>query len=778
MTERYLRAALMTEPKIAANTPGTSVEGYWVDSSSFFFLAERMESALGRIMAIPSIANADANKVEELMSHEELAALLSTQSDTPVTLEALSWAELDMPDRYTLSVSVAGQGYLIDLIRRAVIRTERCDPAPALYSPDGHHACFVEGYDLWLRDRKTGAVRAWTMNGAAHNCYGQQSETGLGAISYRQRPSPVGLWSPDSKWFLTHRIDERSLPEMPLVQHAPPGGGRPVLHRYKYPLPGDPLPVATYLAIHVESGRMVCFDDFPVEVAGFSPFLFRRVWFSGPDTAWMLRVDRYCKHAELIRLDLAQGDGKIVLSERVESGYLDLHPLWVGTPNVRTLPESSEIIWFSERDGWGHLYLYDIATGVMKNQITRGEWLVRDLVHVDEANRKVLFLANGVDPDLDPARKTLCSVNFDGSGFEVVLSHAGDIYLPPTEPCGLEQDRPYRPSGASAGVSADGRFGVVRYGSVSHGNRTEIVDLSTRQGFTIASVSPLAGEPATRPFAARAADEKTRLHGVMFFPPDFDANEQYPLVDYIYPGPQVAHQPQSYRALNSAPALALAELGFVVIMLDTRAMPIGSRAFHQQGYGTPLEPQLADHAAVVRQLCAQHRFIDPDRVGMIGQSGGGSATARALFDYAGIFKVAVAACGNHDSNRFAALWSDKYRGPGDPQLWAKDANNAVAHKLQGKLLLISGEMDEAVHVSQTLSLVDSLIHANKDFDLLIVPNEGHSVLMTNGYALRRAWDYLVRHLLGKSPPRDFVIAFDPHELYRFAKRCAREVRNP
>jgi dipeptidyl aminopeptidase/acylaminoacyl peptidase len=262
----------------------------------------------------------------------------------------------------------------------------------------------------------------------------------------------------------------------------------------------------------------------------------------------------------------------------------------------------------------------------------------------------------------------------------------------------------------------------------------------------------------------------------MFLPSDFDESQRYPLIDYIYPGPQIAQKPQSFRSMNSTVARALAELGFITVMFDTRGMPFRSRTLHQMGYGHLLEPQLADHAAVVRQLCKCYAFIDGDRIGIVGQSGGGAAAARALFDYGDLFKVGVSICGNHDSNQMNASWSDRYRGPGDPQRWADQANGTAAGKLTGNLLLISGDMDENVHVGHTLGLVDALVRANKDFDLLIVPNAGHEVLMSNGYVQRRIWDYFVRHLRAETPPRDFEVRYESHELARFLKRYGQEYR--
>jgi dipeptidyl aminopeptidase/acylaminoacyl peptidase len=260
----------------------------------------------------------------------------------------------------------------------------------------------------------------------------------------------------------------------------------------------------------------------------------------------------------------------------------------------------------------------------------------------------------------------------------------------------------------------------------------------------------------------------------MFLPDGFDSARRYPLVDHIYPGPQVAHKPQLYESLTAAMPMALSRIGFVVIMLDTRGVPTNSRRHHQAGYGHLLEPQLADHAAVIRQLCDRHSFLDRARVGVVGASGGGAAAARALFDYGDVYKVGVAICGNHDSSHYAAIWSDKYRGPGSPQAWIDQSNAAAAHKLQGRLLLISGDMDENVHVSQTLALTDALIRAHKDFDLLIVPNAGHDVAMTNGYTQRRVWDYFVRYLLGAQPPENFALTFTSHELAQFTRRCRQE----
>jgi len=315
----------------------------------------------------------------------------------------------------------------------------------------------------------------------------------------------------------------------------------------------------------------------------------------------------------------------------------------------------------------------------------------------------------------------------------------------------------------------------VRYTSLDKGNRTEILEIGTPNTLSVAALTPTSGEPTARAFTATAADGSTRLYGAMILPPDFDEHRSYPLIDYLYPGPQVAHRPQAFGSMHLAQAHVLAELGFIVVMFDTRGVPLRSRELHQRGYGSLLEPQLADHAAVVRELCTRHPFIDADRVGVLGASAGGAASARALFDYGDLFKVGVSVCGCHDPDTYCAPWSEKYRGPDASNLIDKP-NTQLAHQLRGKLLLIHGDLDENVPVSQTLALADALIHASKDFDLLIVPNEGHGVLLTSGYAQRRVWDYFVCHLLGQTPPPDFELHFDSHEIARCLERFSLELQ--
>jgi dipeptidyl-peptidase 4 len=770
--ERYLLASECTAPRVAMRCASTA--GYWLSDNEFFFVKEEQRSPQERPVAIPSIADCSADSITEVMPLEKLASLMARSVPEALGPEILRGARVDMPDRETLAVSLRNMTYLIDTRTQRVLSTSASAP-PALHSPDGRYACYIHKNDLWLRDRSSGAARPLTTDGAAHRCYGQEPETNLAAVSYRKRKRPVGLWSPDSEWFLTHRIDERDVPELGLMENSLPGGGRPILHRYAYPMVGDPLPEAQFVAIHPGSGRTVLFED-RLLVSNFSPFSMGRVWHGHGErrVAFAIAVDRFSKVVELCEFNLVQGTSRLVLREQASSGYLNLNVMATGTPNVCTLVDSDEVIWFSERDGWGHLYLYDGRTGSLKNQITRGNWVVRDIVYVDERRRRVLFLACGLDSAADPAWRSLCSIDFEGLDLKVLLAREGDLSVP-VDLRTAGQERPF--GRATAGVSPDGRFVVVNYGNVERGDGTQILDLARGTFLSLVKETPRADGVRTHRCTARAADGVTVLHGVIFLPSDFEKSHRYPLIDYIYPGPQVTHQPQYLDSLDASVAKGIAELGFVTLMLDTRGMPTRSRSFQQLGYGSLLEPQLADHAAVVQELSKRYPFIDGERIGILGQSAGGAAAARALFDYGTTYKVGVAVCGDHAPRFYSSAWSDKYRGPPpESGTWSDQDNTAVAHKLSGHLLLIAGDMDENVHVSQTLALADTLIGANRDFELLIVPNAGHDVLMTDGYTIRRIWDFFVRHLLKREPPNHFHLRFRPEELERYAEQTKREAR--
>ncbi len=777
--ERYERAAAFLPQHIGLKLTGAVNNGYWIDDHRYFFCVS--EAVDGQQQSAPSIADAVNGSVSPVLEIETLAGLISAQCDKAIASVDLASAVYDMPNAATLVVTLGVDSYHITLDKFAMMRAETLDPVAALHSPDGRYAAFLKGHDLWVKDRESGATQPLTTDGEAYYAYGRACESGASPISERNHPAPVGLWSQDSQWFVSHRIDERYLPEGALVEHAPSGNRRPIPHIFKVAGPDVDRPKAEFIAWHLPTGRIIRAVDRTVIAQIFCPFSARQCWFT-EDRFYFFDWDRYASEVSLVAMDLATGAVWAVMTETADSGWINLHPLVMGQPMVRPLSRSGELIWYSQSDGRGHLYLHDLTNGSLKCQITEGPWVVRELIYVDEVKRRILFLASGFTEDCDPCRRRLCAINFDGSGFETIFVADGDLAVNSDPMAGVDQYNPFRPSYAPSGVSPDGRYVAATLGSADQATQALLIDTKNGRQLEIArlNIDALWHAPKPQPFEALAADGVTKLVGAMYFPSDFDVSKSYPLVAYIYPGPQISWFARRFSNAMALMLQSVVELGMVGIILETRGTPNRDRAFHQAGKGRLHEPQLGDHAAVIEQLCQRHTFLDRSRIGIFGQSGGGYATARALFDYPNIFKVGVSVCGNHDNRNYIAHWIDKFGGRPGTEERNDQANVSVAHKLQGKLLLMHGDMDDNVHPAHTLALSAALIAAGKDFDQLIMPGITHAVLSESPYAMQRLWTYFARHLLDAGPPANFklewtasgaTVAMSMFRNYYYAEGC-------
>lgn len=756
----YNRARAVLPHVLAPQLTGNVTEAYWIDNHRLFYtVSERVDG--GAILLRPMIANAQTGSSASAIVFDDLLELLSNQPGKMPALSDLAGATYDMPGGDRLVATLSGAAYHIALDRHALIAIEPLDPLPALYSPDGRNAAFLKDDTVWLRDRATGIERRLLPDGEPLYRFGHPFEAGAAPLAGRRHPVPQGLWSADSAWFVTHRIDERHLPDGGLVEHAPANGGAPIVHRYKVSLAGDPLPRVEFIAVHVATGRIISAADEPTIPQAFSPFQFRHCWFAG-GCFYYLTNDRFCATIGLIELDLQTGALRRVIEEQAGSGWLDTSASLGGQPLIRVLSASSELIWYSEADGFGHLYLHDLRSGARKHRITRGAWMVREIVHVDETERHLLYLANGAEGDRDPALRRLYAIDFDGTGNAMLLDTGDDIGIRPDIVAGVEQTRPHRPSYASSGISPNGHYAVASLGAANLPTRVIVADLEAQRNLTLAEsdIDGLWRAPKPQLFEALACDGVTKLYGALYLPSDFDADRSYPLVDYIYPGPQTNWFQRRFPTPDALLLQSVAELGMVGVIVESRGLPLRSRAFHQAGHGSLHEPQLGDHAAVMSQLCDRYPFLDRNRIGIVGQSGGGHAAARALFDYPEVFKAGVSICGNHDCRNYLSFWIDKYGGrPGTP---ARDAqsNLDAAARLQGHLLLIHGDMDDNVHVGQTLALGARLNEAGQRFRQLIIPGAGHGVIFESAAAITAMWDFFAEHLLDAGPPKDLTLRFD------------------
>ena len=744
--ERYAAAERLLEHRRSSLVVGGKVVPRWLEKGVRFWYRREDPAGASFVLVEPS-----AGTREPAFDHGRLAKALEAVSGAAVDAAALPFAAIEPVDG---GVEFAA----FDARWRCDLPTYNCEkvdtPAPGnpmeARSPDKRWAVTRRDHDLVIRDVDTGDERPLTTDGTSERPYGTQPDSLTFGTLMRKfgLPSlpPIVTWSPDSRRVVFHRLDQRDVRRSALVESAPDGGGRPVLHLYHYAMPGDEvLPTAEFLVFNLESGDTVTAKAEPMLVPMLSPLLWKRMWWAEDSSAiYFLDQPRDLRTLWLKRLDPATGEVRTLVEEhgepRVEPGQM------MGQTIVRVLPGGQEVLWYSQRDGWGHLYLYDALTGEMRNQVTRGEWGVQQILRVDESARVVYFVASGLVAG-DPYRRQVCRVGLDGTGFARLGDDDLDHVV--TVP---ENDEYYIDSVSTVDtppvISVRGWDGAV------------LVELER------ADISGLLATGWTPPerFTVKAADGVTDLYGVLYRPPGFDPDAKYPVIDNPYPGPQVYRVEPNFggNPHRDCEAQAIAALGFVVLAVDGRGTPGRSKALHDLSYGRLSEAgYLHDHVAAIRQLAQTRPWMDLDRVGVYGNSGGGYATVRALCQFPDFYRVGVATCGNHDQRYYHLAWGETYDGTLDDERYRHSSNAELAGQLQGKLLLIHGEMDDNVHPHHTMLLVDRLIAANKDFDLLIVPGAEHMFVGYEAYVTRRRWDFLVRHLLGVDPPDGYRIADVP-----------------
>jgi dipeptidyl aminopeptidase/acylaminoacyl peptidase len=676
---------------------------------------------------------------EPAFDNAALAAALSAVAGKKYEADKLPFNAIELTaDGASVSFSAAGKRYRCD--RQA--RQCAVEPgASALgrfrsdaLSPDKKKAAFIRDYNLWVRDVVSGKETQLTTDGVKDYSYA------LDNAGWVKSDRPVLLWSPDSKKIATFQQDQRNVGDMYLVETRV---GHPVLHAWKYPLPGDTT-VATIrrVIIDVDSPRVMALAMLPDQ---HRSTLCDHVVCRGSewaDVAWspdstqlaFVSTSRDHKQATL-RVASADGEVRDVLEERVATQYESGQ----GMVNWRYLPASNEVIWYSERSNWGHLYLYDLASGKLKNQITSGEFVVTELLRVDEQARQLYFLADGRERGRDPYFNHLYRVGFDGTGLTLLTPEDGNHEVTFSPSGRYFVDSYSKPDVPPVTVlrAADGKLLAM----------IEKADISKLQA---------AGWKPPEPVVVKARDGKTDLYGLLFKPTNLDAGKKYPIVNQIYPGPQGGSVGGRSFSAARGDAQALAELGFVVVEIDGMGNPQRSKSFHDAYYGNMGDNTLPDQVGAMKQLAARFPWIDIDRAGIWGHSGGGYAAADAMFRYPDFFKVGISEAGNHDNREYEDDWGERYQGLLNGTNYDDQANQNLAKNLKGHLLLAHGTMDDNVPPYNTLLVVNELIKANKDFDLLLLPNRHHG-FGGEPYMVRRRWDYFVRYLLGAEPPKEYQL---------------------
>lgn len=628
----------------------------------------------------------------------------------------------------------------------AVSASTRVADRNASRSPDGKKEVFIKDWNLWARDVASGAERQLTKDGIKD--YGYATDN----AGWTHSDRAIVLWSPDSKKVATFKQDQRAVSDMYLVTT---NVGAPKLEAWKYPLPDDKriimierviievdTPKVVELKIPADARRGTLCDD--ISCTGTFD---DNEWSPDGSTLAFVSSSRDHKQAKFRIANTATGDVREVFEEVVKTQYESGQ----GAINWKYFPATNEAIWYSERDDWGHLYLYNLTTGKPKQQITKGKFVVTRVLKVDEKARVIFFEANGRETGRDPYFSYFYRVDFDGKDLTLLTPEDGNHQIT------LSSDEKYF-------VDNFSKPDVPPVSVLRDMNGKLIANLET------ADVSRLraAGWKPVTPIKVKSRDGKWDLYGLMFTPSNLDTNKKYPIVNYIYPGPQAGGVGTRNFGASRSDHQALAELGFVVVIIDGTCNPDRSKAFHDACYGNMADNTLEDQIAGIKELAAKHPYMDVSRVGVWGHSGGGYATATAMFRFPDFYKVGVSQSGNHDNRNYEDDWGERYIGLLAGDNYEKQANQIYAKDLKGKLMLAHGNMDDNVPPYNTYLVVEAMIKANKDFDLIIYPNARHGYGADNNYMMRRRWDYFVKHLLGAEPPKEFK--FTPKQDPRMASR--------
>jgi dipeptidyl aminopeptidase/acylaminoacyl peptidase len=724
----------------------SSVRPHWLSADKFWY---RDLNANGSEFIL---VNPATGKRSAAFDQQKLAASLSAATGKKYRAEMLPFETFSFSDdERAIFFNANGKQWKCDLQNYQCTqdvsgnKNEYRADRNEVVSPDGKKSAFIKDFNLWVKDLSTGKETQLTTDGKKNFGYATDN------AGWKHSDAAILHWSPDSKKIATFQQDERKVGDMYLVTT---NVGHPELKAWKYPLPGDSnvimiqrvvintnTPKVIRLQIAPDFHRSTLSDDIS------NNGTFNDVdWNPNDDELAFVSTSRDHKIEKFRIADANTGAVREVFEETVPTQYESGQ----GAINWRYLPNTNEIIWYSERDNWGHLYLYDSKTGKLKNQITKGDFVVTKLLKVDEKKRQLYFLADGKEAG-NPYFTHFYRIDFNGKNLTLLTPETGNhsVTLSPSEKYFIDS---YSQPDVPVVIVLRDLNGKL---------------ISTLEKEDVSRLKAIGWQPPKQ-ITVKANDGKTDLYGLMFTPTNPDPNKKYPVIDYIYPGPQGGSVGNWSFVASRGDHQALAELGFVVVLIEGTCNPLRSKSFHDMCYGNMSENTLPDQVAGIKQLAEKYGNLDTGRVGIWGHSGGGFATAAAMFRYPDFFKVGISESGNHDNRNYEDDWGERYigllkTGANGESNYEPQANQIYAKNLKGKLMLAHGLVDDNVPPSNTLLVVEALEKANKDFDLVIFPNSRHGYGPLSTYMMRRRWDYFVKNLLGAEHPKeyDFKVSRDP-----------------
>ena len=745
-TADYDRAVKMLGQNVNALVRGGQVVPNWTADGKFWY------SSLQADGAVLVLVDPAKKKSAPFFDHAKLAAALNSAAGaSSFTAGSIGYANgLALTTKSdTVSLNSAGKRYACDLKAYACKQIgdatvvgppgfagRRGPRGMDVPSPDGKRTAFIRNWNLWVRDVATNAETQLTTDGVPNFGYATDN------AGWLHSDRAVLKWSPDSKKIATQQQDDRKLGDFYMVRYQV---GHPTLSTWKMPLPGDAeVSKISRVVIDVDAKtitRLKMAPDFHRGMLGDDINMDDYQWAPDGSQLAIASTPRDHKGVTLRVANTTTGEVRDLFTETSKTQFESI-------TGYRVLWASNEIIWNSERDDWSQLYLYDLTTGQLKRQITTGEGPVNAIVNIDEKARIIYYLAGGREPGQDPYLEHAYSISIDGKTPQVSL----------TPDVGNHSIR----------LSPDNKYLVDTYSTADTPPVSALRDAKGKLVMELekADQSKLlaTGWKAPILFSVKAADGKTDIYGQLYRPTNFDSTKKYPIINNAYPGPQGGSVGGRGFIAAHGDKQALAELGFIVVSIDGRGSGPGrSKSFHDYYYGAMGRGNtLEDQVAGMQNLAKRYSWIDIDKAAMWGHSGGGFITADAMFRYPDFFKVGISESGNHDQRNYEDDWGERYQGllvkggeGGDS--YAAEANEVQAKNLKGKLLLAHGTSDDNVPMDNTMLVVDALIKAGKDFDLLLIPNAAHGYGAASNYMMRRRWDYFVTNLLGGVPPKEYVI---------------------
>ena len=677
------------------------------------------------------IFDADTLKKQTAFDHTKIAASLSKLNNASYKPGDLSLTQLRFDsslgsftatiDGTTVRCTIADSACTkVEVPPLGVAPANRPQPPP-VRSPDGKWEALINNYNLVVRPTDSRDAIVLSTDGSEGNYYNARTI----------------VWSPDSTKIAVYRVRPGYRREVRYVESSPEDQVQPKFSSIVYAKPGDVLDLEQPVLFEVATRKQMNVDNtlFP------NPFEISDPVWRKDSRAFTFEYNQRGHQAYRVIEVGAGGQARALISDEPKT-FFSYRPANgsladSGKRYRYDVDDGKEIIWMSERDGWGHLYLYDGATGSVKNQITRGEWVVRGVQRVDEAARQIWFCAGGTHAGKDPYFLSFFRINFDGTGLtELTTADANH----------------------NVSFSTDSQLYVNNYSRLDLPNTLEL--RKTSDNSTVATVergdaSELAktGWQAPEVFTAKGRDGKTDIWGVIIRPTNFDPSKRYPVIENIYAGPQGSFVPKSFLPYSSM--MAQAEIGFIVVQIDGMGTANRSKAFHDVAWKNLGDAGFPDRILWHKAVAAKYPWYDISRVGIYGGSAGGQNSLGGLLFHPDFYKVAVSYAGCHDNRMDKIWWNEQWMGwPIGPQ-YSASSNVDNAYRLQGELLLVVGEMDTNVDPSSTMQVVSKLIKANKNFDLLVVPGANHGAARGDRYATygaHKQYDFFVRHLLGVNPP--------------------------